>query len=145
MLAVFVCLFFCSSRRRHTRCALVTGVQTCALPICTSFALMVSTVEPRKNHILAFDAWAELIRIHGADAIPLLVCAGRRGWRYDQIFARLESDPALKAHVVWIHDASDSELAALARGTPGCAFPAPPTARTPARSRSPTPAWLSAR
>src|SRR3546814_9110757 len=27
-------LFFFSSRRRHTRCALVTGVQTCALPIC---------------------------------------------------------------------------------------------------------------
>src|SRR3546814_9936464 len=27
------CLFFYSSRRRHTRCALVTGVQTCALPI----------------------------------------------------------------------------------------------------------------
>src|SRR3546814_1909417 len=30
----FVCLcFFFASRRRHTRCALVTGVQTCALPI----------------------------------------------------------------------------------------------------------------
>src|SRR3546814_13394622 len=27
------CVFFFSSRRRHTRCALVTGVQTCALPI----------------------------------------------------------------------------------------------------------------
>src|SRR3546814_8634284 len=27
------CLVFFSSRRRHTRCALVTGVQTCALPI----------------------------------------------------------------------------------------------------------------
>src|SRR3546814_4654078 len=26
-------VFFCSSRIRHTRCALVTGVQTCALPI----------------------------------------------------------------------------------------------------------------
>src|SRR3546814_3965999 len=26
-------LFFCSSIRRRTRCALVTGVQTCALPI----------------------------------------------------------------------------------------------------------------
>src|SRR3546814_78729 len=26
-------IFFCSSRRRHTICALVTGVQTCALPI----------------------------------------------------------------------------------------------------------------
>src|SRR3546814_10791980 len=33
---MFVCVvfFFFSSRRRHTRCALVTGVQTCALPIC---------------------------------------------------------------------------------------------------------------
>src|SRR3546814_3613793 len=34
---VYVChccpIFFFSSRRRHTRCALVTGVQTCALPI----------------------------------------------------------------------------------------------------------------
>src|SRR3546814_3224795 len=31
---ITVChLFFFSSRRRHTRCALVTGVQTCALPI----------------------------------------------------------------------------------------------------------------
>src|SRR3546814_1122388 len=31
-LCVFMCFFF-SSRRRHTRCALVTGVQTCVLPI----------------------------------------------------------------------------------------------------------------
>src|SRR3546814_8959947 len=30
--------FFFSSRRRHTRCALVTGVQTCALPICGRLA-----------------------------------------------------------------------------------------------------------
>src|SRR3546814_3871201 len=32
-MSIYVCLFFFSSRRRHTRCALVTGVQTCALPI----------------------------------------------------------------------------------------------------------------
>src|SRR3546814_1577533 len=31
--ACFMFCFFFSSRRRHTRCALVTGVQTCALPI----------------------------------------------------------------------------------------------------------------
>src|SRR3546814_9036404 len=29
----FLMIVFFSSRRRHTRCALVTGVQTCALPI----------------------------------------------------------------------------------------------------------------
>src|SRR3546814_15057995 len=40
--ALCVCLsFFFSSRRRHTRCALVTGVQTCALPICSRASLVV--------------------------------------------------------------------------------------------------------
>src|SRR3546814_4725771 len=40
----YLCFF--SSRRRHTRCALVTGVQTCALPISTtsSSATMLCTV-----------------------------------------------------------------------------------------------------
>src|SRR3546814_6581083 len=33
MMCVIGCIFFFSSRRRHTRCALVTGVQKCALPI----------------------------------------------------------------------------------------------------------------
>src|SRR3546814_13522825 len=33
LLDVCILLFFVASRRRHTRCALVTGVQTCALPI----------------------------------------------------------------------------------------------------------------
>src|SRR3546814_6159433 len=32
-MANFALRFFVSSRRRHTRCALVTGVQTCALPL----------------------------------------------------------------------------------------------------------------
>src|SRR3546814_6069720 len=35
MISVYkFCFFFFSSRRRHSSCALVTGVQTCALPIC---------------------------------------------------------------------------------------------------------------
>src|SRR3546814_7514419 len=33
VMRVLFLVFFFSSRRRHTRCALVTGVQTCALPI----------------------------------------------------------------------------------------------------------------
>src|SRR3546814_118230 len=37
----FCVVFFFSSRRRHTRCALVTGVQTCALPICAFMALLL--------------------------------------------------------------------------------------------------------
>src|SRR3546814_5741486 len=54
-----VFIFF-SSRRRHTRCALVTGVQTCALPIssdemlmtfCCTYALSVDSWPLDANHI----------------------------------------------------------------------------------------------
>src|SRR3546814_3448792 len=42
-------LFFFSSRRRHTRCALVTGVQTCALPI---YIVGVLVLEPGDGFLL---------------------------------------------------------------------------------------------
>src|SRR3546814_10798569 len=46
-------VFFFSSRRRHTRCALVTGVQTCALPI---YGIVVE--RDRAEPILeGADAW----------------------------------------------------------------------------------------
>src|SRR3546814_9525045 len=38
--------FFFSSRRRHTRCALVTGVQTCALPIYALGVLLLDRFHP---------------------------------------------------------------------------------------------------
>src|SRR3546814_15789068 len=39
------CVVFVSSRRRHTRCALVTGVQTCALPISSACLRRVQELE----------------------------------------------------------------------------------------------------
>src|SRR3546814_1641316 len=52
-----VCCFFFSSRRRHTRCALVTGVQTCALPISLCplihvFVLSLTLVQLGSIHII---------------------------------------------------------------------------------------------
>src|SRR3546814_3048516 len=56
-------LFFCfASRRRHTRCALVTGVQTCALPI--SFAIryrrgkQVNRDHPPNRHVWLETPWS---------------------------------------------------------------------------------------
>src|SRR3546814_4559172 len=48
--------FFFSSRRRHTRCALVTGVQTCALPICcvTDFHVKVLFHEAYESVVAGF-------------------------------------------------------------------------------------------
>src|SRR3546814_6278242 len=55
------CFFFFSSRRRHTRCALVTGVQTCALPI------LVALVEKDAEHdelawLVTRTLWGDLAR-----------------------------------------------------------------------------------
>src|SRR3546814_4296559 len=57
-------LFFFSSRRRHTRCALVTGVQTCALPICTPFeseAIQFNALALQMQHIPVNPACYSLI------------------------------------------------------------------------------------
>src|SRR3546814_2624525 len=47
-------LFF-SSRRRHTRCALVTGVQTCALPIWASLWADAQLGPGWDTHLTPFD------------------------------------------------------------------------------------------
>src|SRR3546814_14658848 len=61
----FDCFFF-SSRRRHTRCALVTGVQTCALPILLTYyksaGARLQWVCPRRAR--STEAAAELPALH---------------------------------------------------------------------------------
>src|SRR3546814_20361815 len=49
--------FVFSSRRRHTRCALVTGVQTCALPIYDRYALVDDAGELADHRTLAACHW----------------------------------------------------------------------------------------
>src|SRR3546814_14807849 len=79
-------IFFFSSRRRHTRCALATGVQTCALPISLAFLVDESAGGPDSrmfggqlgyaspsDRTWAFDAYAayyhyDLGSLAGADA-----------------------------------------------------------------------------
>src|SRR3546814_18859905 len=60
--------FFFSSRRRHTRCALVTGVQTCALPISLQ---PFHEVFRRHSH-----RQAEKLAARGARPLRLRPCAG---------------------------------------------------------------------
>src|SRR3546814_5882505 len=64
------CVVFFSSRRRHTRCALVTGVQTCALPI---FDLSVAGLLVQIHAELLERAFALLLRLR----LHLLFLLGR--------------------------------------------------------------------
>src|SRR3546814_6192828 len=56
-LTCFLFLFFFSSRRRHTRCALVTGVQTCALPIYIMNVLSPRVIFLDVGGVLLNNAW----------------------------------------------------------------------------------------
>src|SRR3546814_2253037 len=66
-------VFFFSSRRRHTRCALVTGVQTCALPI-SRLEFSMEADEVRVGIAIAADQPAQHLRRHHreGDAIPAI-------------------------------------------------------------------------
>src|SRR3546814_12160461 len=55
-------MFFFSSRRRHTRCALVTGVQTCALPILVAALLITSIIVGFVVHLVPMLSWTGLAR-----------------------------------------------------------------------------------
>src|SRR3546814_16839576 len=90
-------LFFFSSRRRHTRCALVTGVQTCALPILLAAR---RDVEVEQGAAVARDGVAQLggegigqaaldagLRDH-AFALPRVFDAGRVAPACDHRLAR---------------------------------------------------------
>src|SRR3546814_2023799 len=70
---VFV-MFFFSSRRRHTRCALVTGVQTCALPI---FGQLVPNDAPHQGVVIEVepleDVWLGDLLADGPERSTLLV------------------------------------------------------------------------
>src|SRR3546814_8884576 len=66
-----VFVFFVSSRRRHTRCALVTGVQTCALPISDIVIDADPTIPPNliaENFPLSVGEPIVAQRIQGAEA-----------------------------------------------------------------------------
>src|SRR3546814_5493706 len=57
--------FFFSSRNRHTMCALVTGVQTCALPIYRElFALLIFEADTAFDHFIEAQRVFRLETIH---------------------------------------------------------------------------------
>src|SRR3546814_2788763 len=63
MWVLFLALVFFSSRRRHTRCALVTGVQTCALPILNKVLNMLSVYIHHKGDTSVEEFQRHLPRI----------------------------------------------------------------------------------
>jgi glycosyltransferase involved in cell wall biosynthesis len=53
------------------------------------FVLYVSTIEIRKNHLMLLSVWEELAEELGA-RLPILVIAGRRGWKAEEAQRKLD-------------------------------------------------------
>src|SRR3546814_7324700 len=82
-----VCVFF-SSRRRHTRCALVTGVQTCALPI--SIAAIIPSLLYYLGLFMQIDAYAARRNLAGLprEELPKVGQALKEGWQIGRASCR---------------------------------------------------------
>ncbi|MGR3291590.1 MAG: glycosyltransferase, partial [Paracoccaceae bacterium] len=87
------------------------------LDLSRPYFVTIGTIEPRKNHRLLLDIWASLTK--NADA-PRLFIVGRRGWRNEAVFQRLDGH---SANVFEFGDLSDGAVAALLVGARALLFP----------------------
>lgn len=87
------------------------------LPPAQPYFVTVGTIEPRKNHRFLLDIWEAL----GGDAPPLLIC-GRRGWKNEDVFARLDALPP-GGPIREVAGLDDPALAFLVGRSAGMLFP----------------------
>ena len=89
-----------------------------------SYALFVSTIEPRKNHKMLLDIWERLL----ARGIPQqsrfkLVFVGRDGWMTGDVMRRLGAPAAFDGTVVHLRRVGDELLRALYANAAFCLYP----------------------
>jgi len=77
-----------------------------------SYFLMVGTIEPRKNHVLALDAM-ELLWAAGSDI--KLVIAGKPGWMVEELMVRLRTHTERNKRLFLFEEVNDEEISYLYR------------------------------
>jgi glycosyltransferase involved in cell wall biosynthesis len=93
------------------------------LPPAGSYALVVSTLEVRKNHLLLFRVWRRLLGDMPAEVVPTLVFAGQVGWLVADLMEQLHTSRFLDGKIIHIDSPTDQELAALYDGCLFTLFP----------------------
>jgi glycosyltransferase involved in cell wall biosynthesis len=87
------------------------------------YFVALGTIEPRKNHRLLLDLWAEFHRSLPAADIPYLHIVGRRGWNNADVFETLDRSPFVGLTVFEHGDLDDAGVAALLAGARGLVQP----------------------
>ncbi len=93
------------------------------LPKTGSYALVVSTIEARKNHLLLFRVWRRLLEEMPPADVPTLVFAGRIGWLVDDLMKQIANTAYLDGKLVVIENPTDAELETLYQGCLFTLFP----------------------
>ncbi|MBV0913577.1 glycosyltransferase family 4 protein [Anianabacter salinae] len=91
------------------------------IPTDRPYFVILGTIEPRKNHALLLDVWDELRA--DMDRPPRLVVAGSRGWRNEEVFARLDAERGRDDLILERPGLSDRQVTALLQGSAGLLFP----------------------
>jgi glycosyltransferase involved in cell wall biosynthesis len=86
----------------------------------TEFALMVGTIEPRKNHATLLNAFD---RLWERGSAMQLVLVGAPGWCSDALLKRLETHPERGLRLHWLRSQSDAQLYALYTQASALVFP----------------------
>jgi glycosyltransferase involved in cell wall biosynthesis len=101
----------------------VPAPRTRRLPEPGTYALIVSTIEARKNHILLFRVWRRMLEEMPHVQVPTLVFAGRIGWLVDDLMRQIANTSNLNGKLLLIENPTDVELAALYEGCQFTMFP----------------------
>jgi glycosyltransferase involved in cell wall biosynthesis len=78
-------------------------------PLDAPYFVVLSTIEPRKNHWLLLHVWRHIVADLGASA-PHLVVIGQRGWECENVVDLLERCESLREVVLERSECSDTEL-----------------------------------
>jgi glycosyltransferase involved in cell wall biosynthesis len=79
------------------------------------YFVVLSTIEPRKNHLLLLNIWRRMVETLGPERTPHLAIVGRRGWENENVVDMLERCNAIRDHVHEYSGLSDARLAMLLR------------------------------
>lgn len=91
-------------------------------PIEEPYFVVLSTIEPRKNHLMLLHLWRRLREEMGATA-PRLVIIGQRGWECENVVDLLERSELLRGFVFEFSRCEDSDLATYLHHAQALLFP----------------------
>ena len=89
-----------------------------------AFFLCVSTLEPRKNHVLLYYVWNLLLDKFEFNKIPPIYLVGGKGWNNENIQFQIANHPLLKQKIIHLENINDSGLLWLYQNCLATLYPA---------------------